>query len=36
MTHESVSEGLLAFDEDVEGSRRLIDPFTKRREQSGV
>jgi hypothetical protein len=36
MTHECVSEGLFAFDEDIDCSRHLLDPFTKRREQSGV
>jgi hypothetical protein len=37
MTHKCVSEGLFAFDEDIDGgSRHLLDPFTKRREQSGV
>jgi hypothetical protein len=36
MTHEFLSEGLFAFDEDIDCSRHLLDPFTKRREQSGV
>jgi hypothetical protein len=36
MMHECVSEGLFALDEDIDGSRHLLDPFTKRREQSGV
>jgi hypothetical protein len=35
MRQKCVSEGLSAFDEDIEGSRQFIDSFTKRRNDEG-